>query len=68
MKIELLMFYFAKNDHEIIAKYRCGAGGDVLAPQQVDGGALMEIHGKAPEHFCPFKIWRTKKEVKIEES
>ena len=64
MKIELLMFYFAKNEHEIIGKYRCGAGvvwGDVLAPQQVDGGALMGIQGKAPEQFCPFNIWRAKK-------
>ena len=61
MKIELLMFYFAKNDHEIIAKCRCGAGGDVLAPQQVDGGALMGIQGKVPEQFCPFNIWRAKK-------
>ena len=61
MKIELLMFYFAKNDHEIIGKCRCGAGGDVVAPQQVDGGALMGIQGKAPEQFCPFNIWRAKK-------
>ena len=61
MKIELLMFCFAKNDDGIIAKCRCGAGGDVLAPQQVDGGALMGIQGKAPEQFCPFNIWRAKK-------
>ena len=62
------MFYLAKNDHEIIAKCRCGTGGDVLAPQQVDGGALMGIRGKAPEQFCPFNIWRAKKLLKIEES
>ena len=61
MKIELLMFYFAKNDHKIIAKCRCGAGGDVLAPQQVDGGALMGIQCKALEQLCPFNIWRAKK-------
>ena len=53
MMIELLMLYFAKNDHEIIAKCKCGAGGDVLAPQQVDGTALMGIQGKAPERFFP---------------
>ena len=46
------MFYFAKNNHEIIAKCRCGTGGDVLAPQQVDGGSLMGIRGKAPEQFA----------------
>ena len=54
------MFCFPKNDHEIIAKCRCGAGGDVLTPQQVDGEALMRIQGKAPEQFCPFNIWRAK--------
>ena len=61
MKIELLMFYFAKNDPEIIAKCMCGAGGDVLTPQEVDGGALIGIQGKAPEKVCPFNIWRAKK-------
>ena len=45
------MFYFWKNDHEIIAKCRCGAGGNVLACQQVDSGALMGIQGKAPKQF-----------------
>ena len=60
MKIELLMFYFAKNNHEIIEKCKCGAGGDVLALQQVDVGAMMGIQGKAPEKFCPFNIWRAK--------
>ena len=61
MKIELLMFYFAKNDPEIIAKCMCGAGGDVLAPQEVDSGALIGIQGQTPEKFCPFNIWRAKK-------
>ena len=55
------MFYFEKNDHKIIAKCRCGAGGNFLASQQVDSGALMEIQGKAPEQFWSFNIWRTKK-------
>ena len=55
------MFYFGKNDHEIIAKCWCGAGGNMLASQQVDSGALMGIQGKAPEQFWSFNIWRAKK-------
>ena len=55
------MFYFGENDHEIIAKCRCGARGDVLASQQVNSGALIGIQGKAPEQFWPFNIWRAKK-------
>ena len=55
------MFYFEKNDHEIIAKCKCGARGDVLAQQQGDNGALMWIQGKSPEQFWPFNIWRAKK-------
>ena len=45
------MYCFAKNDHEIIVKCRRGAGGDVLAPQQVDDGALMGIQSKDLEQF-----------------
>ena len=40
------MFCFAKNDHKIIAKCKFRDGGDVLAPEQVDGAALIGILNK----------------------
>ena len=55
------MFYFGKNDHEIIATCRCGARNDMLTLQQIDSGALMGIQGKTPEQFWSFNIWRAKK-------
>ena len=45
------MFYFGKNDYKIIAKCRCGAGGNVLASQPVDSGALIGIQGKPRSNF-----------------